>query len=300
LCGHITRANGTQQDVRRFHASSVPIRRHTKIPGEANPYDPPGGTVSPGLAQVFLHDGRDGWFAKVVKRHCRGDACLMRDADDVVCTFANHADAERFDNVRGRRLEPFGLELSGAKTRLIPFSRHHLAGKTRCELLGFEGRWGKDRQGNDQLKRRTARQTLRTSLKRCTAWCQENRHRRWPVLFQRLNAKLRGDDNDYGVHGHAASRQEFFNTAIRILWKWLHRQSHRHSSTWPGYTAVLERFTVARPRIVGRPTTRQAALKASADLRTRVVLKSPVRENRTPGSVRGPLGNRRSYRDAPY
>jgi hypothetical protein len=35
----------------------------------------------------------------------------------------------------------------------------------------------------------------------------------------------------------------------------------------------------------------------SADLRTRVLRKSPVRANRPPGSVRGPSGNRRSYRD---
>jgi hypothetical protein len=33
-------------------------------------------------------------------------------------------------------------------------------------------------------------------------------------------------------------------------------------------------------------------------LRQRVFLKSPVRENRTPGSVRGRSGNRPSYRDA--
>jgi hypothetical protein len=32
-------------------------------------------------------------------------------------------------------------------------------------------------------------------------------------------------------------------------------------------------------------------------LRTRVYLKSPVRENRTPGSVRGRSGNWPSYRD---
>jgi RNA-directed DNA polymerase len=38
--GHVTRPNGTPQDVRLFRASSVPIRRHTKIKGEANPYDP--------------------------------------------------------------------------------------------------------------------------------------------------------------------------------------------------------------------------------------------------------------------
>jgi RNA-directed DNA polymerase len=38
--GHVTRSNGTQQDVRLFRASSVSIRRHTTIKGEANPYDP--------------------------------------------------------------------------------------------------------------------------------------------------------------------------------------------------------------------------------------------------------------------
>jgi len=35
-------------------------------------------------------------------------------------------------------------------------------------------------------------------------------------------------------------------------------------------------------------------------MRKRVELKSPVRENRTPGSVRGPLGNWRSYRDGAH
>jgi hypothetical protein len=34
-------------------------------------------------------------------------------------------------------------------------------------------------------------------------------------------------------------------------------------------------------------------------VRERVVVKSPVRENRPPGSVRGAPGNRRPYRDSP-
>jgi Group II intron, maturase-specific domain len=117
------------------------------------------------------------------------------------------------------------------------------------------------------------------------------------VLFPRLNAKLRGYYNYYGVHGNAASLKAFFNNARRLVLKWLNRRRQRHSYPWPGYTAVLERFTVARPWIVGRPQTRQAALTTSADLRKRVFLKSPVRENRTPGSVRGRSGNRPSYRD---
>jgi RNA-directed DNA polymerase len=222
---------------------------------------PQGGTVSPVLANVFLHYVLDIWFEKVVKRHCRGEACLIRYADDFVCAFEDQADAERFYNVLGRRLEKFGLELSGAKTRIIPFSRYRQVGKMRFEFLGFEFRWGKDRKGKDHLKRRTARKKLRSALKRFTAWCKEHRHLRRPVLFQRLNAKLRGYYNYYGVHGNAASLQEFFNKAIRILLKWLNRRSQRHSYTWQGYNKVLERFKVARPRIVGRPKTRQAALK---------------------------------------
>ena len=124
----------------------------------------------------------------------------MRYADDCVCAFEDQADAERFYSVLGQRLGKFGLELSGATTRLIPFSRHRQASKTSFEFLGCEFRWGKDRKGRDHLKRRTARKKRRASLKRFTAWCQENRHHRLPVLCQRLHAKLRGYYNYYGVH----------------------------------------------------------------------------------------------------
>jgi group II intron reverse transcriptase/maturase len=222
---------------------------------------PQGGTVSPILANVFLHDVLDSWFANVGKPHCRGEACLIRSADDFVCAFEAQGDAERFDKVLGKRRETFGLELSAAKTRIIPFSRHRHVEKTSFEFLGFAFRWGKDRTGKDHLKRRTARKKLRSALKRFTAWCKENRHLRRSVLCQRLHATLRGYDNYYGVHGNAASLKQFFNSAMRILLKWLNRRSQRHSDTWQGDKAVLERFKVARPRIVGRPKTRQAVLK---------------------------------------
>jgi RNA-directed DNA polymerase len=222
---------------------------------------PQGGTVAPGLAKGFLHDVLDWWFEKGVKRHCRGEACLIRYADDCVCAVEDHAAAERFYTGLGQRLEKFGRELSGAKTRIIPCSRHRLAGKTSVEVLGLECRWGTDRTGKDHLKRRTARKTLCTSLQRFTAWGKEHRHRRVPGLFTRLNAKLRGYDNSDGVHGTAASLNECFNSAIRILLKWLNRRRQRHRYTWPGDKEVLARFHVARPRIVGRPKTRQATLK---------------------------------------
>jgi hypothetical protein len=55
-----------------------------------------GSISSPILAKVFLHYALALWFEKVVKQHCRGEACLIRSADEFVCAFANQADAERF------------------------------------------------------------------------------------------------------------------------------------------------------------------------------------------------------------
>jgi hypothetical protein len=141
----------------------------------------------------------------VGKQPGRGEACRLRDADDCVGAFDNQADAERFSTVLGPRLETFGLERSGAKTRIIPCSRHRQAGKTSCEVRGFELRGGQERTGSDHLKRRTARQKLRASLKRCTAWCTERRHLRRPGLFQRRNAKFRG--YAHGLRSPWARRQ---------------------------------------------------------------------------------------------
>jgi RNA-directed DNA polymerase len=158
---------------------------------------PQGGIVSPILANIYLHYVLDLWFHKVVRKHCRGEACLIRYADDFVCAFQYRDDAERFYRVLGKRVGKFGLELSAEKTRVIPFLRHTPSGKSGFEFLGFEFYWGKDRGGRPHLKRRTSRKKLRASLRRFTEWCKENRNLKPGVLFKRLNAKLRGYYNYY-------------------------------------------------------------------------------------------------------
>jgi group II intron reverse transcriptase/maturase len=223
---------------------------------------PQGGIVSPILANIYLHYALDRWFQQVVKRHCRGEACLIRYCDDYICAFQERADAERFYNALGRRLWKFGLELSEEKTWIIPFNRYGQAGKTSFEFLGFEFRWGKDLRGRAHLKRRTSPKRLRVSLKRFAQWCKENRNLKLKELFTRLNVKLRGYYNYYGVHGNSARLKAFFFHTTRILFKWLNRRSQRRSYNWAGYKELLEHFQVERPRIVGRPRMRMAASTA--------------------------------------
>jgi len=213
---------------------------------------PQGGIISPILANVYLHYALDLWFEKVFQRSSKSGTFLIRYADDFVCGFAREADAQRFYSELEERLRKFGLELAAAKTRVLPFSRYR-RGETSFDFLGFEFRWGTDRKGQARLRRRTARKKFRGSIKRVAEWCKKNRHLRMKEQFRRLNAKLRGYYNYYGVNGNYASLNEFYHLLQRLHLKWLNRRSQRPSYTWDGYYALRQHFALARPHIVGRP-----------------------------------------------
>jgi RNA-directed DNA polymerase len=221
---------------------------------------PQGGIISPLLANVYLHYALDLWFEKVFQRSCKGEALLHRYADDFVCGFGREEDAQRCYSELEERLRKFGLELAAEKTRVIPFSRYR-RGETSFDFLGFEFRWGTDRKGQARLKRRTSRKKFRSSVKRVAEWCKQNRHRRMREQFQRLNAKLRGYYNYYGVNGNYDSLKEFFQLVQRLHLKWLNRRSQRPSYTWEGYYALVQHFALTRPRIVGRPKSCLVAVR---------------------------------------
>ncbi len=210
---------------------------------------PQGGIVSPILANIYLHYALDVWFEETVKAHCRGAAYLCRYADDFVCAFQLEADAERFYRVLGERLGNFGLEVAAEKTNLLRFSPINWKASKAFEFLGFEFRWGLSRWRKPVIKRRTARKKYRAALANLQEWCRE--HSRLPkkVLFAKLNAKLRGYYNYYGIRGNYDSLQGFFYQAKRILFKALNRRSQRRSYNWKGFAELLRVFKLERPRI---------------------------------------------------
>jgi group II intron reverse transcriptase/maturase len=223
---------------------------------------PQGGIVSPVLANVYLHYALDLWFQTVVKAHCKGEACLIRYADDFVCAFEHERDAKAFYKALELRLGKFGLKVAPDKTRVISFSRKNKPGAARFDFLGFEYYWGKDLAGRDHLKRRTSRKKLRNSLHSFTEWCRENRNLRLSVLFERLNQKFRGYFNYYAITGNWAGIKEFYEKALCVLLKWLNRRSQRRGLNWQGFTDRLANFQVVKPQILHRGRTSAAASMA--------------------------------------
>ncbi len=210
---------------------------------------PQGGIISPVLANIYLHYALDVWFHKVVRKQCRGESCLIRYADDYITAFQHQEEAENFYKALGQRLGKFGLELAQGKTQIIPFGRHKPKGKGRFDFLGFQFYWGKDRKGRPHLKRRTSPRKLQKSVVNFTEWCRENRHQRLKELFRRLNEKLRGYYNYYGIIGNSKSVNSFFWRAMHILYKWQNRRSQRRSYNWHGFRQLLRHFQVVGPRI---------------------------------------------------
>ncbi|WP_207681267.1 group II intron reverse transcriptase/maturase [Desulfonema magnum] len=210
---------------------------------------PQGGIVSPILANIYLHYAPDEWFEDVVRSHCRGEVKLVRHADDFVCAFQHQDDAGRFYKVLGKRLGKFGLSLAEDKTCMFWFSRFKTKDNKRFDFLGFEYSWGHDRRQKPLVRLRTSRRKYRASLKNFSDWCRRNRHLKMTDLLRKLNAKLRGYYNYYGVIGNFESLSDFFWHAMKILFKWLSRRSQRKSYNWKGFNELLKFFGIERPRI---------------------------------------------------
>ena len=211
---------------------------------------PQGGVVSPVLANVYLHFALDLWFEKVVKAHCRGDALLLRYADDFVCAFQYRSDAHRFFDALPKRLSRFDLMVAPEKTHLMRFSRFHPSRSRRIVFLGFETYWTHDNKGLVRVKQRTARKKLQGACRRIKEWIKKNRHLKGIKFITALNRRLRGHYNYYSVVGNSRSLWRFYSWAVECAFKWLNRRGgKRKSFTWKVFLNAIERLGIARPKL---------------------------------------------------
>jgi RNA-directed DNA polymerase len=212
---------------------------------------PQGGTVSPVLANVYLHFGLDLWFQKRVKAYCKGDAFILRYADDFLCAFRYRDEAERFYQVLPNRLRKFNLSVAPEKTKLIRFSRFHPGMQRPIVFLGFETYWMKDSNGVARVEQRTARKKLQGACRRIKEWIKVNRHLKGKAFIEALNRRLRGHFNYYNIPGNLSSLGRFYNWAIQCSFKWLNRRGgKRKSFTWQVFSKAIDRLGIAKPKVI--------------------------------------------------
>ena len=173
---------------------------------------PQGASVSPLLANVYLHYVLDLWADWWRKRHARGDVIIVRFADDFIVGFEHRDDAERFLAELRERFAKFGLELHPDKTRLIEFGR--FAARDRAAA----GRWASRRRSTSWASRTSARRRrdgrfwvrritiskrMRAKLKQVKDQLRRRMHQPIPEQGRWLASVVRGHMAYYAVPGNS-------------------------------------------------------------------------------------------------
>ena len=217
---------------------------------------PQGGSMSPLLANVYLHYALDLWVQRWRRRYAKGDLIFVRYADDFIVGFQYRADAEWFLRDLAARLREFSLELHPDKTRLVEFGRFAASNRQErgegkpetFDFLGFTHYCGKSREGKFLVTRKTMRKRFQRKLRALSQQLKQRRHRPISELGTWLASVLRGYYNYYGVPGNYGSLKRF-RWQLAGAWCWvLRRRSQRHRMSWERFRRLRKRW-LPLPRI---------------------------------------------------
>jgi group II intron reverse transcriptase/maturase len=195
-----------------------------------------GGSISPLLANLYLHHVFDLWVQRWRKKQARGDVVVVRFADDFVVGFEHREEAERFLGELRERFAKFGLALHPDKTRLIAFGRkaandwRHRGGPKpgTFNFLGFTHSCGKTRKGWFTVLRQTMRQRMQAKLVALKAELRRRMHLPIPEQGAYLRSVVAGHVRYFGVPNNGASIGLFRKAAGWLWWRVLKRRSQKH------------------------------------------------------------------------
>jgi len=218
---------------------------------------PQGGSISPLLANIYLHYVFDLWVDHWRRRHARGDVIIVRFADDFVVGFQYRDDAVRFEKALVERFRKFNLELNAQKTRLIEFGRFAAQnrkgrgeGKPETfDFLGFTHICARTSTGKFIVARLSIAKRIRAKLKELKRRLRKRLHWPIPAVGKWLRSVLLGHYRYYGVPGNI-DRLSTFKYHVSLLWyRTLRRRSQRHRLNWERMKRLIARW-LPQPRIV--------------------------------------------------
>jgi len=211
---------------------------------------PQGASVSPLLANVYLHYVFDLWADWWRHRRAHGDVIIVRFADDVTVGFEYEQDAQRFLSDLHERIAEFGLQLHPDKTRLIEFGRH--AARNRAargqgkpetfDFLGFTHICARSKNGRFWLKRITISKRMRVKLREVKDQLKLRMHEPIPVQGRWLRSVLQGHFAYYAVPGNSDAVAAFRLQVTRHWFKALRRRSQRTRVTWERMNRFAKRW----------------------------------------------------------
>lgn len=217
---------------------------------------PQGGSISPLLANIYLHYVFDLWIEKWRQTQARGDVIVVRYVDDFVIGFEFREDALQCLAALKERLAQHHLELHPDKTRLIEFGRfaacfRHRRGEGKpatFDFLGFTHYCGTTRAGKFRVGRKTKRKSMTAKLANLKEKLRQRMHAPVPRVGAWLSKVLIGHYRYFGVPGNV-SALGCFRDRVTVLWRQvLRRRSQKGELTWERMNRLAIRW-LPQPKI---------------------------------------------------
>jgi RNA-directed DNA polymerase len=218
---------------------------------------PQGGSISPLLANIYLHYALDLWVGQWRKTQARGDVIIVRYADDFVAGFQHEKEADRFLAELKERFRQFNLELHAEKTRLIEFGRfaaerraHRGEGRPETfKFLGFVHICDTTRDGRFIVLRRTRPDRMRAKLKEIREGLWRRLHAGISATGRWLRSVVQGYMNYHAIPRNLKAVSTFRCHVVR-LWRWvIGRRSQKGRINWQKMARIAEHW-LPRPCVL--------------------------------------------------
>ena len=234
--------------VKSWLKAGVMVEGKRKATDEGTPQ---GASISPLLANIYMHYVLDLWVQQWRKKSARGEVIIVRWADDFVVGFQYQQDAQRFQYELRQRLQRFSLQLHPEKTRLLRFGRfarrdcRRFDGMRKPEtfaFLGFTHYCGTNRNGKFQVERRTIRTRMTSKLHAVKAELRKRMHDPIPEQGKWLRAVVTGYSNYHAVPGNWRAVGAFKTQVARIWYRLLRRRSQKTRLNWERMSRLVDRW----------------------------------------------------------
>jgi group II intron reverse transcriptase/maturase len=199
-----------------------------------------GGSISPLLANVYLHYVFDLWAEQWRRKRAHGAVIVVRYADDFIVGFEHREEAEQFLTELRERFARFGLELHPEKTRLLAFGRKpneewrkgRGAKPETFNFLGFTHSCGESQSGRFMVVRQTMRKRMSAKLGDIKQELRRRMHHPIREQGKYLRAVLQGYFRFHGVPLNSRAIRAFRQSVILLWRQTLRRRSQKSRLNW--------------------------------------------------------------------
>jgi len=186
---------------------------------------PQGGVISPLLANLYLHFALDKWLEKK-----DAEINFVRYADDMVIHCHSKEKAERLLEEITERLQAVGLRLNEQKTQIVYCKDYRRTEKQSKVQFGFLGFSYQPRRSQNLLYKHRSYMAFTAEISKAnqkkiaeavrTTVDWRITHVEIENIAEKLNSRLRGWINYFGLYGKASLRKTLLLLERRLL-KWI-------------------------------------------------------------------------------